>query len=65
MQVPKVEDASWVVQAVALSRDGTEVLVHAGDFDDEPHHAIYAIPLAAGGTPRLLASKATSPSWTR
>jgi len=51
-----------VVQAWDLARDGTEVLVDAGAFDDDTHHRIYAIPFE-GGKPRLLVRDATSPSW--
>lgn len=51
-----------VVQAWDLARDGTEVLVDAGAFDDDTHHRVYAIPFE-GGKPRLLVRDATSPSW--
>jgi WD40-like Beta Propeller Repeat len=58
-----MRERAMVVEARDLARDGTEVLVEAGAFDDV-HRRIYAIPFA-GGTPRLLVRDATSPSWAR
>jgi hypothetical protein len=59
-----VGERAMVVQAHDLARDGSEVLVEAGAFDDDVHRRIYAIPFA-GGEPRLLVRDATSPSWAR
>jgi hypothetical protein len=50
--------------AADLARDGSEVLVNVGPFDDPKNNRVYAIPFA-GGKPRLIARHATASfaSW--
>jgi hypothetical protein len=48
--------------AVAISRDGTEVLAEAGRL--EGPHRVLVVPLA-GGEPRVLVRNADHASWSR
>ena len=61
--VLRVDDpAAHVVEAWDFARDGTQVLVDAGAFDDDTHHRVYALPFQ-GGKARILVGDATAPNW--
>jgi Tol biopolymer transport system component len=48
----------------ALSRDGKLVLGSLGGFEPGPGHKVVSIPYA-GGKPKVLASNASEPDWSR
>jgi dipeptidyl aminopeptidase/acylaminoacyl peptidase len=48
--------------AADLARDGSEVLVNVGPFDDPKNNRVYAIPFG-GGKARLILRHATATSW--
>jgi hypothetical protein len=57
-----VRDDGAGITARELARDGSEVLVEVGPLEGPAN--VYAIPFE-GGTARLLAKDASSPSWAR
>jgi len=49
---------------IAISKDGRFVLGSLGGFEPGPRHRVVSIPYA-GGKPKVLASNASEPDWSR